>query len=41
MRNFIKIKKKPKLENPTPKRDDWKRKRKLDRRDKQARRNAA
>ena len=40
MRNFIKIKKKPKLENPTPKRDDWKRKRKADRLTKQALRKA-
>jgi len=41
MRNFIKIKSKPKGENPKPKRDEWKRKRKQDRRDKQARRNVA
>ncbi len=31
--NFIKIKSKPKSDKPTPKRDDWKRKRRQDRRD--------
>lgn len=33
MRNFIKNKTKPKADKPTPKRDDWKRKRRQDRRD--------
>ena len=33
MRNFIKNKPKPKSNNPTPKRDEWKRKRRQDRRD--------
>jgi len=41
MRNFIKISKKPKSENLKPKRDEWKRKRKQDRLNKQARRNVA
>ena len=33
MRNFIKNKPQPKSDKPTPKRDDWKRKRRQDRRD--------
>ena len=37
MRNFIKIKSKPKSDKPTPKRDDWKRERKLQRKVKHAR----